>query len=102
MGRRLGEDARDVAHLAPGADLKLAIKMQSEIRLSEDVAPVLGILADQIVHFDPATTRRPAERPAGDGADMLFELRRLRAFEPSGNTRVMCPIFRPGRVSSLP
>ena len=25
-----------------------------------------------------------------------------RAFEPSGNTRVMCPIFRPGRVSSLP
>ena len=79
--RRLGEDARDMAHLAPRADLELAIEMQGEIGLGEDVAPVLGVLADQIVHFDPAATHRCAERPAGNGADMLLELRGLRALE---------------------
>ena len=55
--------------------------MQAEVGLSEDVAPVLRVLADQIVHFDPAPTRGRAERPAGDGADMLLELRGLRALE---------------------
>src|ERR1700733_11080501 len=68
-------------HLAARSDLELAVKMQSEIRLGKDVAPVLSVLADQIVHFDPAAARRPAERPAGNGADMLLELRGLRALE---------------------
>src|SRR6202042_3473070 len=79
--RRFREDARHVAHLAARSDLELAIEMQSEIRLGEDVAPVLSVLADQIVHFDPAATHRCAERPAGNGADMLLKLRGLRALE---------------------
>src|SRR6202044_1037775 len=78
---RLREDPRDMAHLAARSDLELAVKMQSEIRLGEDVAPVLSVLADQIVHFDPAAARRPAGGPAGNGADMLLELRGLRALE---------------------
>ena len=55
--------------------------MQAEVGLGEDVAPFLGVLADQIVHFDPAPPGRRPERPAGDGADMLLELRRLRSVE---------------------
>src|ERR1700735_3285521 len=70
-----------MAHLAARSDLELAVKMQSEIGLAEDVAPVLSVLTDQIVHFDPAATRGRAERPAGNGADMLLELRGLRALE---------------------
>src|SRR3984885_9828254 len=79
--RRLGEDARDVTHLAARADFELAIEMQAEVRLGEDVAPVLSVLADQIVHFDPAAPHCRAKRPAGDSADMLLELRGLRALK---------------------
>ena len=74
-------DARDMAHLAVGADFELAVKMQAEVRLGENVAPLLRVLADEIVHFDPAAPRRRPERPAGDGADVLLELRRLRPVE---------------------
>src|SRR5271165_5366109 len=74
MVRRLGKDARHMAHLAVGADFELTVKMQAEVRLGENVAPFLRVLADEIVHFDlPASCRRP-ERPAGDGADVLLEL----------------------------
>ena len=55
--------------------------MQAEIGLGEDVAPFVGFLADQIVHLDLAAPRRRAERPAGDGADVLLELRGLRAVD---------------------
>src|SRR3984885_3783214 len=81
-----------MAHLAPRSDLDFAVEMQSEIRLSEDVAPVLSVLTDQIVHFDPATPRCRAERPAGDRADVLLELRGLRALE-----RPMAGIVDAGR-----
>ena len=53
--------------------------MQAKVRLGENVAPLLRVLADEIVHFDPAAPRRRPQRPAGDGADVLLELRRLRA-----------------------
>ena len=41
----------------------------------------LGVLADEIVHLDSPRRVGRAERPAGDGADMLLELRGLRAVE---------------------
>src|SRR5277367_2829805 len=79
--RRLGKDAGDVAHLAVRADFELAVEMEGEVWLGEDVAPFLGVLADQVVHFGPAAPGRGAERPAGDGADMLLELRGLGALD---------------------
>src|SRR5574337_1643032 len=79
--RGFGENAGDMAHLAVRPELELAVKMQAKVRLGEDVAPVLGVLADEIVHFRPAAPCRRAERPAGDGADVLLALRGLRAVE---------------------
>src|SRR6516165_4153118 len=70
-----------MAHLAAWADFQLAVEMEVKVGLSEDVAPVLSILPDQVVHFDPAATRWRSQRPAGDGANMLLELRGLRALE---------------------
>ena len=37
--RRVGKDPRHVAHLAAGADFELAVEMQAEVGLGEDVAP---------------------------------------------------------------
>src|SRR5579871_4798364 len=81
-----------MAHLAVGADFELAVEMQREIRLGEDVAPFLSVLADQIMHFSPAAPSRDSERPAGYGADVLLELRRLGALD-----RPMAGIVHPRR-----
>src|SRR5450432_3418323 len=70
-----------MAHLAAGAHFQLAVEMQAKVGLGENIAPFLRVLADQIVHFDPPAPRRRAKRPAGDGADMLLELRGLRAVD---------------------
>src|SRR5271166_440554 len=78
---RFREHARDMAHFAVRPDFELAIEMEAEVGLRKNVAPFLGVLADEIVHLDPAAPRRRPERPAGDRADVLLELRGLRAVE---------------------
>jgi len=70
-----------MAHLAAGPHFQLAIEVQAQVRLGKNIAPFLGVLADQVVHLDAPAPRRRAERPAGNGADMLFELRGLRAVQ---------------------
>src|SRR5271165_4130586 len=90
--RRVREDAGDMAHLAVGADFELAVEMEAEVRLGQDIAPFLGVLADQIVHLGPAAPGRGAERPPRDGADVLLELRGLRALD-----RPVAGIMHPGR-----
>ena len=44
-------------------------------RLGQQGAPGVDLVADQVVHLDPAEAGGRAERPAADGADMLLELR---------------------------
>ena len=61
-------------HLAAGAGLGLAVEVQAFVGLGRELAPVLDLVAQQIGHFDAGVGRRGAKRPAGDGADMLFEL----------------------------
>src|SRR5271169_3908770 len=70
-----------MAHLAPRPRLQLAVEMQAEVGLGEDVAPFLRVLADQVVHFYPAAAHRRAQRPARDRANMLLELRGLSALD---------------------
>ena len=61
-------------HLAAGAGLGLAVEVQAFVGLGRQLAPVLDLFAQQVGHFDTGVGRRGAERSAGDGADMLFEL----------------------------
>src|SRR6185312_14399696 len=61
--------------LGPG-DL-LAIVMQKRPGLRRDFLPSQNIVADQIYHFCPWRLElRRSQRPAGDSANMLLELRR--------------------------
>ena len=64
---RLGEDARDVAHLAARPDFELAVKMESEVGLASTPRMSRQSSASsptRLCNFDPATTRRPTWRPA--------------------------------------
>ena len=69
-------------HLATGAGLPLAVKMDIGIIVGEQPFPIIRILADQIVHFDSiyhqvgCTQGQVAYR-----ADMVFELAGGRALD---------------------
>ena len=63
-----------MAHLAPRAHDALAVEVQLRIRFARDRGPGLGVVADEIGHLGVRKAHRRAERPAGDGADVLFEL----------------------------
>src|SRR5262245_45123958 len=65
---------RDVAHLAPGTRLGLAVEMQGRARLRRQLEPGVRLVADQVHHLGVAVARRRAERPAGDGTDVILEL----------------------------
>ena len=45
-------------------------------RFRQDPLPVVHIVADQVLHLDPAEALRAAQGPAADGPDMLLELGR--------------------------
>jgi len=70
---------RHMAHLASGARLFLAVERQTRLRIGEMMLPGLDIVADQVAHCDPPVAPGRAQWPAADGADMLLELRGLRA-----------------------
>src|SRR5688572_15435862 len=62
-------------HLAALPRLALAIEVQAEIAISSERGPGVGIMADEIAHLSITVTRRRPERPAGNGTDMVLELR---------------------------
>src|SRR3546814_8895318 len=70
----------DVAHLAAGARLALAVKVEMGGRVGEDVAPARHILSDQILHRDFGDNQiGGAERQAADRANVILELGGKRA-----------------------
>jgi len=71
-----------MAHFPAWTRFRLAVEVKARARLAEDLLPGEYLFADQIPHFDArAMARRRAERPAGDGPDMLLELRGQRPVE---------------------
>src|ERR1051326_9462844 len=73
-------DPGDMPHLAAGADLRLAIEMQGSAARRERL-PIARLLADDVFHHRAGMTRWIAERPTGDGADVLLELAGGAGFE---------------------
>src|SRR6185437_11242730 len=71
----------DVAHLAAGLGLPLAVEVDPGLRLGGVAQPRVRLVAQQVQHLHPGDWRGRAERPAGDGADMLLELVDLAAVE---------------------
>src|SRR3954468_8811151 len=63
---------RHMPHLAAQARFALAIKMQGAA--TRQAFPGIGLGADDVLHHRGGMAGRIAERPAGHGADMLFEL----------------------------
>src|SRR2546430_1867411 len=62
-------------HLAAGPRLGFSIKMERSHGLRCEACPIVGLIAQQICHDCIAVAIRIAERPAGNGADVLLELR---------------------------
>jgi len=71
----------DVAHLAAGARRALAVQMHRGTGDGEPLLVVQDVVADQVGHGDVAMAHRFAERPTGDRADVLLELRDRSAVE---------------------
>ncbi|CAI0343201.1 hypothetical protein BO1005MUT1_210266 [Hyphomicrobiales bacterium] len=88
----LAHDPGDMAHLAAGAGVALAVEVQMGAGLGQNLAPAQRGVADQILHLDPAPAGGISQREAADGADMLVELRGLRAL-----ARPMPGIMHAGR-----
>ena len=65
----------EVAHLAAGPGFGLAVEMQHQVGLGEQGRDAQDIVADQVLHDAVGMPGGIAERQAGDGADMLLELR---------------------------
>src|SRR5690606_27072391 len=75
LRRRETPQARDMAHLAAGPCLGLAVEMQAEVALGQQSVDAVDLVADQVLHGAVAMAAGVAERQAGNGADMLLELR---------------------------
>src|SRR4051794_34452288 len=70
-GGVVGQEPGHVAHLAAGTRAVLAVEVYGGIGHAQPPGVVIDLVADQVDHFDPAVTDRPAERPAGHRADVL-------------------------------
>ena len=71
-----------MAHFAARAHRRLAVKMCTAAPGIVSQRPViLDLAADQVGHLDPAVADGLGQRPAGDRADVLLELRHRRAVE---------------------
>src|SRR5215831_19412770 len=64
-----------MAHLPAGPRLSLAVDVNGGARNGQPLRVGVDFVSDQIGHGDLAMTNRLSERPAGDGTDMLLELR---------------------------
>ena len=63
-----------MAHLAALAGFGLAVEVQAGVGFGRQGVPLVDVVAQQIGHLDPGVGGGRAQRPAGEGADMLFEL----------------------------
>src|ERR1700730_6920152 len=72
-------DLRHVSHLSARSRRTLAIEVYGRARHRQPLLIAVDLVPDQIGHDDRAMTDRLAERPAGNGADVLLELRDRRA-----------------------
>src|SRR6185295_7433521 len=70
----LGEKPSNVAHLAAGPCLCLAVKMDCSAILLGEVTPFLDLGADQIGHDRITVARCLAKRPTANRSRMIFEL----------------------------
>ena len=64
----------DMAHLAAGPRRALAVEMHGGAGNRQPLLVAEDVVADQVGHGHLAMADRLAERPAGDGADVLLEL----------------------------
>src|SRR3954449_6596945 len=83
QGPAKGSDlhARDMAHLATRANLGLAVDVDVEVGLADELFPAVHVVADEIVHhraFGDEVSGTHGQ--VADRADVLLELRRHGAF----------------------
>src|SRR5260370_13804338 len=64
-----------MSHLPARPRRTLAVEVDSRAADGKPLLVAIDIVPDQVGHGDRAVTNRLAERPAGDGADMLLKLR---------------------------
>src|SRR5690606_25247444 len=69
----LADDPVDMPHLAAGAGLGFAVEMRLAIPV-ESAGHHADLIADEILHDHIGHAPGIAQRPAGNGADMLLEL----------------------------
>jgi hypothetical protein len=74
--RRSGRtgDPVHMAHLAARAGLGLAVEMHLHAAFGGERGRAGDVVADQVFHHHIRVPRAVAQRPAGDGADVLLEL----------------------------
>src|SRR6185437_2057356 len=61
----IGQEARDVPHLAARAHRDLAVEVHGGARNGQPFSVIVDLVADQIDHFDPALADGLRQRPAG-------------------------------------
>jgi len=61
-------------HLAAGPSRALAVEVDGGAGNREPPRVVVDLVPDQVGHDDLTVADRLAERPSGDGANMLLEL----------------------------
>src|ERR1700728_4907047 len=72
------DHAGDMSHFAPGPGGTLAIEVDGRAGNGEPFPIAVDLVADQVGHGDLAMAERLAERPPGNSADGLFQLRNRR------------------------
>src|ERR1700722_16467949 len=65
----------DMPHLAPGPGYALAVEVDGGAGNLKPIRIAVDLVPDQVGHGDFAVADGFAERPSGNRADMLFELR---------------------------
>src|SRR5689334_8805265 len=65
----------DMSHLPAGPGDALAVDVNGGSTHAQPSPVIVDLVTDQVGHGDGSVSNGLAERPAGDGADVLFELR---------------------------
>src|SRR4051794_17785085 len=79
---RLERDPSHMAHLAAGAGSALAVDVDVEAGVRDQLGPAVDVVADEIVHHRAAPDEiGRSGRKVADRADVLLELRSDRALD---------------------
>jgi len=68
------KNAVDMAHFAARFDVGFAVEMERQVWVAGEAGDAVYIVADEVFHDGIVVALAVAQGPAGDGADMLFEL----------------------------